>query len=375
MLYRCGIVDKTDHGHGHGHDHDHDDDCGHDHDHHGHDHHGHDHHGHDHDHHGHDHHHHDLREASRKSLITAVTLTTTFMVIEVIGGFASGSLALISDAGHMLTDSAAIGLALFAMWAADRAASAKRTFGFYRTEILAAMFNALSLWVIVGWIFFEAIRRFDGDTHVEGGLMLGVGAAGLLINVLVAWVLHRQSGHSLNVEGAFQHVLADLLGSVAVVISGIFIISVGWDIVDPILSMFIGVLILFSSWNLVSEVFHVLIDGTPENVDVYKLCHDIEEVEGVTIVHDVHVRTISSGYLSMTAHVLTEPSSDAQEADDKLRRIREIVKGYGIQHTTIQLEHSVEGCDQESHHVDHLFATEREIRQKSKLTKFLMHSH
>ncbi len=351
-------MDKTDHGHGHGHDHDHDDDCGH-----------------DHDHHGHDHHHHDLREASRKSLITAVTLTTTFMVIEVIGGFASGSLALISDAGHMLTDSAAIGLALFAMWAADRAASAKRTFGFYRTEILAAMFNALSLWVIVGWIFFEAIRRFDGDTHVEGGLMLGVGAAGLLINVLVAWVLHRQSGHSLNVEGAFQHVLADLLGSVAVVISGIFIISVGWDIVDPILSMFIGVLILFSSWNLVSEVFHVLIDGTPENVDVYKLCHDIEEVEGVTIVHDVHVRTISSGYLSMTAHVLTEPSSDAQEADDKLRRIREIVKGYGIQHTTIQLEHSVEGCDQESHHVDHLFATEREIRQKSKLTKFLMHSH
>ena len=262
-----------------------------DHDHHDH---GHDHHHHDHghDHHDHDHHHHDLREASRKSLITALTLTTTFMVIEVIGGFASGSLALISDAGHMLTDSAAIGLALFAMWAADRPASHRRIFGFYRTEILAAMFNALSLWVIVGWIFYEAIGRFDGETHVEGGLILIVGTAGLLINVLVAFVLQRQSGHSLNVEGAFQHVLADLLGSVAVVISGIFIITVGWDIVDPILSMFIGVLILFSSWNLVSEVFHVLIDGTPENVDVYKLCHEIEEVDGVTIVHDVHMRTM-----------------------------------------------------------------------------------
>lgn len=316
-----------------------------------------------------------MREASRKSLITAVTLTTTFMVIEVIGGFASGSLALISDAGHMLTDSAAIGLALFAMWAADRPVSANRTFGFYRTEILAALFNALSLWVIVAWIFYEAIGRLDGEAHVEGGLMLGVGAAGLAINVLVAYVLHRQSGHSLNVEGAFQHVLADLLGSVAVVVSGIFIISAGWDIVDPILSMFIGVLILFSSWNLVSEVFHVLIDGTPENVDVYKLCHDIEEVEGVTLVHDVHVRTISSGYLSMTAHVLADPSGDILDSDAKLRRIRDVVKRHGIQHTTIQLEHSVEGCDEESHHVDHLMKTEREIRQQSKLTKFLMHSH
>ncbi len=360
-------MDKTDHGHGHDHDHD----CGHDHDHdHDHGHHDHGHHGHDHD-----HHHHDLREASRKSLITAVTLTTTFMVIEVIGGFASGSLALISDAGHMLTDSAAIGLALFAMWAADRPASHRRTFGFYRTEILAAMFNALSLWVIVGWIFYEAIRRFDGETHVEGGLMLGVGAAGLGINVLVAYVLHRQSGHSLNVEGAFQHVLADLLGSVAVVVSGIFIITAGWDIVDPILSMFIGVLILFSSWNLVSEVFHVLIDGTPENVDVYKLCHDIEDVDGVTIVHDVHVRTISSGYLSMTAHVLADPAADVLESDSQLRSIREIVKSHGIHHTTIQLEHSVEGCDQENHHVDHLMATEREIRKRSKLASFLMHSH
>ena len=316
-----------------------------------------------------------VREASRKSLITALTLTTTFMVIEVIGGFASGSLALISDAGHMLTDSAAIGLALFAMWVADRPVSARRTFGFWRTEVLAALFNALSLWAIVGWIFYEAIGRIDGETHVEGGLMLIVGAAGLVVNVLVAIVLRRQSERSLNVEGAFQHVLADLLGSVAVVISGIFVISVGWDIMDPILSMFIGVLILFSSGRLVFEAFHVLIDGTPENVDVYKLCHEIGEVEGVTFIHDVHVRTISSGYLSMTAHVLAEPGSDVLDADNQLRSIREIVKRHGIQHTTIQLEHSVKGCEPESHHVDHLMATEQEIRKRSKLVKFLVRSH
>ena len=152
-------------------------------------------------------------------------------------------------------------------------------------------------------------------------------------------------------------------------------ITAGWDIVDPILSMFIGVLILFSSWNLVSEVFHVLIDGTPENVDVYKLCHEIEEVDGVTIVHDVHVRTISSGYLSMTAHVLADPAVDVLDTDNQLRSIRQVVKRHGIQHTTIQLEHSVEGCDQENHHVDHLMATEREIRKRSKLASFLMHSH
>ncbi len=367
---------EEDHGGGHGHNHGHDHSHEHDH-HHGHDH-SHDHdHGHDHHHdHDHGHHHHDLREASRRSLILAVTLTTTFMVIEVIGGIASGSLALIADAGHMLTDSAAIGLALFAMWAADRPPSTHRTFGFYRTEILAALFNVLSLWVIVAWIFYEAFHRIGDEAEVEGALMLIVGAAGLLINVLVAWILHRQSQHSLNVEGAFQHVLADLLGSVAVVVSGVVVLSLGWDVVDPILSMVIGLLILMSSWNLVTEVFHVLIDGTPEHVDVFKLCAEIEDVEGVTIVHDVHVRTITSGYLSMTAHVLADPDYEYEGGtDSQLKRIRSIASRYGIQHSTIQLEHSVDDCGNENHHVDHLLATEKEIRHKSKILQFFSHSH
>ena len=313
------------------------------------------------------------RDAVRKSLTTAVILIAILMVVEVIGGFLSGSLALISHGGHMLTHIVGCALALFAMWAADHPASAQRTFGFYRTEILAAMFNALLLWVIVGWIFYEAIGELGGEhhDHVEGGLMLVIGAVGLVINVLVALVLQRQAGNNLNVKGAFQHVL----GSVAVVISGIVVLIVDWEAVDPILSMTIGVFILFSSWNLLSEVFHVLIDGTPENVDVYRLCHEIEQVEGVTVVHDVHVRTISSGYLSMTAHVLADPSNDVGEVDAQLRRIREVVKHHGIQHTTIQLEHSVEGCDLESHHVDHLMATERHIRKRSKLINFLRHSH
>ncbi|WP_419919517.1 cation diffusion facilitator family transporter [Candidatus Poriferisocius sp.] len=319
---------------------------------------------------GHDHHHrHDLREASRRSLILALTLTTTFMVIEVIGGIASGSLALIADAGHMLTDSAAIGLALFAMWAADRPPSTHRTFGLHRTEILAALINVLSLWVIVAWIFWEAFHRIGEEAHIKGGLMLIVGVAGLLINVLVAYILHRQSKHSLNVGGALQHVMADLMGSVAVVVSGVFVLSLSWHIVDPILSMVIGLLILMSSWNLMTEVFHVLIDGTPKQVDVPRLCAEIEDVEGVIFVHDVHVRTITSGYLTLTAHVLADPDYEGG-IDFQLRLIRQIVGRYGITHSTVQLEHSVQSCDRENHHVAFLMANDKATRKKFSLIRF-----
>ena len=199
-----------DHGYGHpedcghaGNDHAHGEDCGHDHHDHGHDDHGH-HHGHDHG-----HHHHDLRETSRRVLVGALIMTATFMVVEVIGGFLSGSLALVADAGHMLTDSASIGLALFAIWLAKRPASAERTYGYNRAEILAAAANALSLWLIGAWIIWEAIHRFISPEEIEGGTVLIVGGIGLLVNVVAAYMLHGASGHSLNVEGALQHVLAD----------------------------------------------------------------------------------------------------------------------------------------------------------------------
>ena len=161
---------------------------------------------------------HDHRSGSRRSLSVALALIMVYMVVEVVGGLISGSLALLADAGHMLTDGAAIGLALLAIWVSGRPASIEQTFGFHRTEILAAMFNALSLWLISALIFFEASRRLNDDLQVDGGLMLGVGAVGLLVNLAAAWALHRSSGESLNVEGAFLHVVADLLGSVAVVL-------------------------------------------------------------------------------------------------------------------------------------------------------------
>ncbi|MEK7807170.1 MAG: cation diffusion facilitator family transporter, partial [Chloroflexota bacterium] len=174
------------------------------------------------------------RAASRRSLVIALALISAYMLVEVAGGIVANSLALLADAGHMATDAAAIGLALVAMWLAGRPASINRTFGFQRTEVLAALLNALSLWLIAAWIFFEASRRFADAPEVEGVFMLGVGAAGLLVNLGAAWVLRPSAGESLNVEGAFLHVVGDLLGSVAVVAASLLIIGPGWGVADPV---------------------------------------------------------------------------------------------------------------------------------------------
>ena len=282
------------------------------------------------------------------------------MFVEVVGGIMSGSLALLADAAHMLTDGAAIVLALLAMWLSGRPASASSTFGFHRTEVLAALVNTLSLWLIAGWIFFEAYRRFFEPPEVQGVLLFSVGVVGLLVNIAAAWVLHRAAGESLNVEGAFQHVMADLFGSVGVILSGAlitfgprFLPDFSWTIVDPILSVLIGLLILKVSWGLFMSVFRVLLEGTPDNVDIIRLCSDMEEVPGVTLVHDVHAWTITSGYNAFTAHVLIDPVYAGDE-DELLLRLRAVAKGFGLTHLTLQLERTAHDCQQENHHVEHL---------------------
>lgn len=316
---------------------------------------------HDHDDHGHGGHSHDFREVSRRSLIFALVLITGYMVAEVIGGIFSGSLALLADAGHMLTDAAAILMALIAMWIANRPASVERTFGYHRTEILAALANTFSLWIIAAYIGYEAYHRAFLETpSIDGWWVLGIGTGGLLVNLLAAWILHGSSEHSLNVEGAMQHVIADLLGSVAVVVSAILILTLKDEIgdtiyiVDPILSVVIALLIIWNTRHLIARVTNVLLQGAPEHIDVYQLCYDIEEVEGVTLIHDVHVWTITQGNEVFTTHVLMDPS---YHEDDQLplERIKAIVHGYGIGHATIQLERSVAGCrEEEFHHVGHL---------------------
>ena len=346
-----------DHG-GHGGHDDHHDHAGHDHGGHG----GHDDHaGHDHGGHGHGHHDHahDLRGASKRSLIFALALISTYMVAEVIGGIMSGSLALLADAGHMLTDAAAIMMALVAMWIAQKEASVERTFGYHRTEILAALANTFALWLIAGWIVFEAYHRlFREDVEVIGLPVLIVGIGGFVINLAAAWVLHRSSGESLNVEGAFQHVIADLLGSVGVIVSAILIMAFEWHIADPILSVVIALLIVYNTRRLIISILNVLLEGSPEHIDVYKLCSDLEDMEGVTLIHDVHVWTITSGNEAFTAHVLMDPSYQG-DIDELTVIMQDLLHNeYGINHVTLQLEKSLEGCT-EDHHVGHLLALSR----------------
>lgn len=314
-------------------------------------------HGHDHHHHGtggHDHSH-ALRSAGKRSLVIAFVLIGSFIVVEVIGGILSGSLALLADAGHMLTDAASIGLALAAMHFADKPSSVRRTFGYHRLEILAALVNALALWLIVAWVLYEAYHRFTTVTEIDGVLMLGIGVIGLGVNLVAAWVLHDSSGQNVNVEGAFLHVIADLLGSIGVVISGILIWVFGWTLADPVASVVIAVLILASSWQLMKKVIHVLLEGTPEHIDVYQLCRQMEAVEGVTLVHDIHVWTLSAGNEALTAHVLIDPEYPGDVEDLRLRLRNIVYHDFGIGHITLQVEKSLEGCS-EDHHFDHIVA-------------------
>ncbi|MDE2895586.1 MAG: cation diffusion facilitator family transporter [Chloroflexota bacterium] len=290
-------------------------------------------------------------------MVISLGIILFFMVVEIVGGIISGSLALLADAGHMATDAGAIALALVAMWVADRPSSVDRTFGFARTEILAAFLNILTLWLISGWVIWEAVHRIGGDPHVEGVLMTAVGVVGLVVNIFVAYILHGSSEHSLNVQGAFLHVLGDLLGSVAVIVSGIFVLAFGWHLADPIVSVLIGIFILALSYRPAMQIFHILIEGVPAHIDLYALCHDIESLDGVTVVHDVHAWTITSGYDSISAHILIDDEHPDHQA--LLDQAKEIAREkYHLSHITFQVETSLGGCT-EDHHVGHLEATAR----------------
>ena len=296
---------------------------------------------------------HATRSTSRRTLVVALALTLGYMIAEVIGGLVSGSLALLADAGHMVTDGAALTLALLAIWVAGRPASIKRTFGFQRVEVLAALLNALGLWLIVTWILIEAYRRFMDPPEVQAPVVLAVGAGGLIINLLIALVLRRSANQSLNIQGALFHVMGDLLGSVAVVAGGVLILAFGWFLVDPIFSVVIALLILVSSGRLLWKVSHVLMEGTPAHLDLHRLCGRLEQVEGVTGVHDIHAWSITTGYEAFSAHVTHVNSEASRNPEQILQQLREIAaQEFGISHVTIQLEESQDQCP-EDHHIEH----------------------
>ncbi len=298
--------------------------------------------------------------AGHRSLIIALVLVIGIMIAEIIGGLLSGSLALLSDAGHMLATASAISVALFASWAESRPASIERTFGYHRVEVVGAMLSALALWLVAAWVLFESINRLrdQSELEIQSGLMLVIGAIGLGVNIAAALALRWESRRSEKSGDALQHLLADMLASVGVVATALLVLVNGWTALDPIVSIGIAALIAASSWRLILQVFHTLLEGTPEHIDLYRLCADIEDEPGVTLIHDVHAWSISDNYDAFTAHVVLEPGYN-RNTEELLARMRKLVyEKHGVMHLTVQFEESASEC-LENHHLSHLEARAR----------------
>ncbi|MDQ3588173.1 MAG: cation diffusion facilitator family transporter [Actinomycetota bacterium] len=277
------------------------------------------------------------RAQSRRALTIALVLTGAFMFAEVAGGLITGSLALLADAAHMLSDALSLVVALGAMWLAARPTTKKRTFGWQRAEILAALFNGVTLVALAIWIFIEAGQRFADPPDVEGGLVLVVAVLGLAINGAAAWVLSRGEGESLNVAAALRHVLADILGSLGVIVAAAVILTTGLRLIDPIVSVLIGVLVLASSWSILRDSLQILLESAPQGVDADEIGGAMLGVPGVVEVHDLHVWTITSGFPALAAHVLVGSGDDCHARRRELEAL--LAERFAIDHTTLQVDH------------------------------------
>jgi cobalt-zinc-cadmium efflux system protein len=299
--------------------------------------------------HDHAHHHDHARHAGDggapgrrgRALGLALAVTAGFTAVEAVAGLLTGSLALLADAGHMLSDNVALALALGAIWLAGRPPTAGRSFGFRRAEIIAALVNGVGLVAIAIWIFVEAGQRLGDPSEVEGGWVLVVAALGLVVNIVAARLLFA-GGDSLNVRAAFLHVLGDLAASVGVIVGAVIILTTGWRPVDPLVSILIGLLILVSSWSVLRESVDVLLEAAPRGVDVDEIGRRMASVAGVAEVHDLHVWTITSGFTSLSAHLLVERDQDCHA---RRRDVEELLRNeYAIAHTTLQADHLGEGA-------------------------------
>lgn len=275
--------------------------------------------------------------SDERRLLLALGLTGGFMIAEAIGGILSGSLALLADAGHMLTDTLSLFLAWFAVRLSHRPADTLRSYGYHRVQILTAFLNGVFFLLIVAWIGYEAIRRLLQPVEVLGGIMLVIAGLGLLVNLMAFWILHRGEQASLNLRAASLHVLGDLLGSVAAICAAVVILLTGWFPIDPLLSLFVALLILRSAWKVVRESAHILLEGTPEDVDVQRLKEVlVEEVPCVNNVHHVHVWSLTPERPMLTLHVTVEEDTDLPRV---LERVKEVLaRRFRIHHSTIQVE-------------------------------------
>jgi cobalt-zinc-cadmium efflux system protein len=282
-------------------------------------------------------HDHDVRGASRRALAIALAITATFTVVEVVGGVLTGSLALLADAVHMLSDNVSIALALVAVWLASKPSTPRRTFGFKRAEVLAALANGVTLVALAVWIFYEAVRRLRDPPEVLGGWMLAVALVGLAVNVAAGWILYRSRGTSLNVEAALRHVLADFLGSIGVAAAAVVIVFGGWAEADPVASIAVGILVLASSWTILRDSTTILLESAPRGLDTRAVGARLAASPGVVEVHDLHVWTITSGFPALSAHVLVGRGEDCHGRRRELERL--LAQEFGIEHTTLQVDH------------------------------------
>lgn len=276
---------------------------------------------------------------NRRALRLTFVLTFSYFVVEVVGGILTNSLALLADAAHMLTDVGGLALALFAAWMSQKPATPARTYGYYRVEILAALVNAVVLFLLSFYILYEAIQRFQAPPEVTSLPMLAVAVVGLGVNLIGVWVLRQGAKESLNVQGAFLEVVGDALGSIGVIVAALIMLATGWYYADPIFSVFIGLFILPRTWKLLTQAVNVLLEAAPAHINVAAVEQAMRQVDGVAAVHDLHVWTITSGIEALSAHVVLTDGAGPQDAP----RIREMLAArlkaeFGIDHTTIQVE-------------------------------------
>jgi cobalt-zinc-cadmium efflux system protein len=260
------------------------------------------------------------------------------MVAEVIGGILSNSLALLGDAGHMLVDALALGMSLFAIRIARRPATATKTYGYYRVEIMAALANGIALALVAAYIFYEAYHRFLDPPTVQTTLMLVVATIGLIANLIGIQLLRGVSHGSLNIKAAFWHILGDTLSSVGVIIAGIIISITGWGVVDPIIAVFIGIIILWGAVRLVRESVDILLEAAPKHIQMDRVIEMIKNIPGVEDVHDIHIWTITSGIHALSAHLLIEDQTVSRSAEIAETVNNDLAKHFNITHTTLQLE-------------------------------------
>lgn len=298
-------------------------------------------HEHAHDHHGHHHHHAHAVEKLSTIYIVAVALNLAFVIVEVIAGIVGNSLGLLSDAGHNLSDVFSLILAMIALKLASSHATKRFTYGHRKASVLISLLNAIILLVAVGAIIVESVDKFFHPSDVGADLIIWTASVGIVINGITAWVLSRQNQHDINTRGAFLHMLADTLVSVGVVVSGIVIKYTGWTAVDPIIGIVIAVVILVSTWNLLSESLRMSTDAVPEGFDVDDIQNRISSVEGVLNVHHMHIWAISTTETALTCHIVIPEASMLEEVTD---RVKEMLDGLGIHHSTLELETKSSHC-------------------------------